>query len=108
MQKTFTRYEEKETDVAVGIKVLELLHRNAADRVVLVTGDTDVAPAVRTTKALFPASQVCFVFPWNRKMKVLAQIADQCFTMDKHKYRQHQLPDPFTVNGKTFHKPASW
>jgi len=107
-KKTFTRHEEKETDVAVGVKVLEILHRDEADRVVLITGDTDIAPAVRTAKVLFPQAQFCFGFPWNRKMKELAKIAHQSFTIDSNKYLKHQLADPFTVGSQTFAKPTSW
>ena len=61
------RHEEKETDVAVAVKLLELLVTNSADRIVLVTGDTDVAPAVRTAKLLFPQKSVCFAFPYDRR-----------------------------------------
>jgi hypothetical protein len=107
-KKEFIRHEEKETDVAVALKVIEIFHTDAADRVVLVTGDTDVAPAVRTAKLLFPSKSVCFVFPWNRKMKELARIADQCFTIDSNKYVKHQLPDPFVIGGRSFTKPPSW
>jgi Protein of unknown function DUF88. len=107
-KKTFIRHEEKETDVAVAMKVLEILHQDRADRVVLVTGDTDVAPAVRTAKALYLHRDVCFVFPWNRKMKELAKLADQCFTIDRKKYVQHQFPNPLIVNGRTLAKPSPW
>ena len=40
---TFKRHEEKETDVAVAVKLMELFMLNACDTVVLVTGDTDLA-----------------------------------------------------------------
>ena len=42
------RHEEKETDVAIAAKLFEVCYFGAADSVVLVTGDTDLAPAVRT------------------------------------------------------------
>lgn len=107
--KYFVRNEEKETDVAVALKVLEILHRDEADRVVLVTGDTDIAPAVRTTRALYPGKPVCFAFPWNRKMKELAKLADSCFTIGKSQYLSHQFPDPFVSGtGHSFTKPPSW
>ena len=37
----FTRYEEKETDVAIASKLFEVFHDNSCDTAVLVTGDTD-------------------------------------------------------------------
>ena len=60
--KTINLREEKETDVAVGVKRLEILHDDLADRVVLVTGDTDIAPAVRAADRMFPNREVCFAF----------------------------------------------
>ena len=107
-KKIFFRHEEKETDVAVAVKMLEIFHRNDADRVVLVTGDTDIAPAVRTAKTLFPDRQVCFAFPWNRKMKELAKLADSCFSMDRAQYVKHQYPDLVLLNGRSYQKPATW
>ena len=37
------RFEEKETDVALGVKAIELLHLGACDTLVIVSGDTDFA-----------------------------------------------------------------
>lgn len=107
-RKTFTRHEEKETDVAVSVMLLELLQLNRADRVVLVTGDTDVAPAVRTARRLYPGREICFAFPWNRKLKELEKLADSCFSMDRKHYAAHQFPDPFIIATRTFPKPPSW
>ena len=73
------RYEEKETDVALGVKAMELLYLNACDTLVIVSGDTDFAPAMRTAKRLFPAVQVCVAFPHARFNAELQQIADFSF-----------------------------
>lgn len=43
----YKRHEEKETDVALGLQLIELLTRGACDTAVLVTGDTDFVPAIR-------------------------------------------------------------
>jgi uncharacterized LabA/DUF88 family protein len=48
------RHEEKETDVAVAVRLLELFFTEACDTAVLVTGDTDLAPAIRTARQRFP------------------------------------------------------
>ncbi len=45
--QTFNRREEKETDVAIAARLLEILFLDKFDTVVLVTGDTDVVPAVQ-------------------------------------------------------------
>ncbi len=104
-----TRYEEKETDVAISIKLMEILMRDESDMVVLVTGDTDLAPAVKTVKRLFPVKKVTFLFPYKRKNNELANLADMSFKIKKERYTQHQFPDPVILHdGNKIHKPASW
>lgn len=49
--KSVKLHEEKETDVAVAMKVIEIFCSDLADRVVLMTGDTDLAPAVRPRRS---------------------------------------------------------
>jgi hypothetical protein len=63
LRKDHRREEEKETDVALGVKALELLHLWACDTLVIVSGDTDFTPALRTAKRLFPEVNVCVAFP---------------------------------------------
>jgi len=102
-------FEEKETDVAISTKLLEVLHLNAADTVVLVTGDTDLAPAVRTARTLFPTKRIWFIFPYRRKNKELAQIADGNCYIRKERYAQHQFPPAVTLaTGRAVAKPATW
>lgn len=101
--------EEKETDVAIGVHLLELLHTRQADQVVLVTGDTDVAPAIRAAKRLFPQNRVCFAFPFNRKNDALTVLIDRpCIQITREAYVRHQFPDPLTIGQRSFKKPASW
>ena len=102
-------YEEKETDVAISVKLLEILHDDAADTVVLVTGDTDVAPAVRTAGRLFPEKRIWFLFPYKRKNKELAQIASGHCNIRKEAYARHQFDDVVTLkSGRRLAKPSSW
>lgn len=102
-------YEEKETDVAICIKLLELFHLDRADTIVIVSGDTDLAPAVRTSGVLFPTKDVVFAFPYKRKNKELAKLVTNSFVIKKEQYAKHQLSDPFTLTGgRTINKPDNW
>jgi uncharacterized LabA/DUF88 family protein len=107
--KVWLRWEEKETDVAISAKMFEILHQDRADTLVLVSGDTDLCPALRTAKALFPAKQFWCLFPFNRKNEDLVRIADGHFRMRKENYVRHQLPDPATgPGGRSIAKPRGW
>jgi hypothetical protein len=105
----FTRAEEKETDVAIAVKMFELLHLNAADAVVLVSGDTDLIPATRTAGALFPAARIAVCFPFKRHNAELRRAVKHSFKIGKDQYAKHQLPDPVVLpNGHVIRKPATW
>ncbi len=56
-------HEEKETDVAISVMLMELFKLNKCDMAVLVSGDTDLAPAIRTALRLFPDKEVAMLFP---------------------------------------------
>jgi len=107
--KQFRRHEEKETDVAIGIKLFEVLFNNECDTVVLVTGDTDLVPAVKTAKRLFPNKSILFIFPYKRKNSELVQIASDSFKINKNNYVRHQFPNPFVLPDRTqIQKPTCW
>lgn len=103
------RNEEKETDVAIASKLFELLHLDSCNVIVLVTGDTDLIPAVQSAKSIFPSKRILFAFPYRRKNQELVKIAPGSFRLKKERYLKHQLPDPFILeNGDRIHKPRKW
>lgn len=71
----FTAYEEKESDVALGVKLYELCHKDEFDTAFLVTGDTDLLPAVKTCMNVFPTKTILFLFPYRRMNRELENIA---------------------------------
>lgn len=102
-------YEEKETDVAISVRMLELFFTDKSDMVVLVSGDTDLAPAVRTAQNLFPAKEICFAFPYKRKNSELAKMVANHFKIRSKQLLKHQLPDPFVLpTGREIRKPREW
>jgi len=107
--RTHIHYEEKETDVAISVRLMELLHNDKCDTAVIVSGDTDLAPAVRIATAVFPAKEICFAFPYRRKNRELARLVSTSFRVKKQRYQQHQFPDPLKLpSGRFLHKPANW
>lgn len=105
----FTRAEEKETDVAIVSKMFELLHRGTADAVVLISGDTDLLPGIRTARTLFPAATIAVCFPYRRHNAELKNAVRRSFKISKEQYAKHQLPDPIVLpNGHVIRKPAKW
>jgi uncharacterized LabA/DUF88 family protein len=102
------RHEEKETDVAIAVKLLEILSTDLCDTAVLVTGDTDLAPAIETAKRLFQNKSVRMLFPYKRKNKELSRLVAST-TIIPSQYQRYQFPDPVQgLDGKLIHKPISW
>ncbi len=102
-------YEEKETDVAIATKLFEVCYADESDSIVLVTGDTDLAPTVRTCHRLFPKKLICFAFPYKRHNRELKQIAPTSFGIDRYAYMKHQYPNPLRLSdGVVLTKPPEW
>ncbi len=108
-KRLFDCHEEKETDVAISVKILELFHLDECDTIVIVSGDTDIAPAVRTAKRLFPSKLVAFAFPYARFNGELKALAHLCWNIDRRHYSKFQFPDSIGLpSGKTITRPATW
>ncbi|CAN5802522.1 hypothetical protein BH20ACI4_BH20ACI4_14060 [soil metagenome] len=107
--QTFNRREEKETDVAMATRLLELLFLDKCDTIVLVTGDTDIVPAVKTAQNIFPKKEIIFMMPYKRHNKELANLASGHFDISSKNYTKHQLSDPYiTKKKKLINKPSTW
>jgi uncharacterized LabA/DUF88 family protein len=106
--QTVTRHEEKETDVAVASKVIELAVGQTVDSIVGVTGDTDVIPAVRTARAL-SSKPVYMLYPVGRRNGAFQSVASGGWRIKEKHYVSHQLPDPVVLPGATIiSRPREW
>lgn len=109
--RQYTAHEEKETDVALAIKTFELFHENVCDIIVIVSGDTDMAPAVRTAQKLFKNKKVVFLFPYDRQNRELEHLVGtgNYFAIDKSQYRRHKFPEKIILDsGERITKPIEW
>jgi uncharacterized LabA/DUF88 family protein len=105
---TMVRHEEKETDVAIAAKVIELAVAASADAIGVLSGDTDLVPAIRTARQL-SVKPIYVLFPVGRSNSAFAQIATQTFTLTEGHYQRHQFPDPVVVQGGGIvPKPLEW
>lgn len=102
-------HEEKETDVAIAVRLLELLWAGKCDAVAIVTGDSDLSPAIREAKRSFPNYPIYCLFPFARGSLELRTLARATMKIKKERYHEHQLPDPFVLgDGTSIAKPAGW
>ncbi len=57
--------EEKETDVNIALHLLDLAYQNAFDRAIIISNDSDLAPAIRLIKKRFPNKIITTIAPPN-------------------------------------------
>jgi uncharacterized LabA/DUF88 family protein len=111
-RQEFQMNEEKQTDVNIAVKMLELA--DSYDKLILVTADSDQVPAVRLLQKLHPAKQVFVLPPIGRNSKELVNAAGKKrLTMTEDDLLQSLLPNPVDIvrNGKVtaqLWKPAVW
>ena len=105
----FIKHEEKETDIAIAAKLFEIIYGNRCDTIVLLTGDTDLIPAIKTCKNLFPSKQVLFAFPYRRYNRELKLLCPSSFRIHSQTYVRHLFPDPvLLLDGRKICKPTLW
>ena len=111
----FQAPEEKETDVNIALQMLDDAYQDLCDRFILVSGDSDLVPAVGLIKERFPKKQV-FVYVPSRNPKrgqavQLRSVADHAriLPLDRHKLQAAQFPNQVTISHDvTVTKPADW
>ena len=105
----FVKHEEKQTDVALGVKILELALGGETETIVIVSGDSDLIPAIRTTRRLFPSVRIWMAFPAGKGGKQLRKATHGAFTFSAAQYAAHQFPDPVVLaSGRKLVKPGKW
>jgi uncharacterized LabA/DUF88 family protein len=107
-KKEGEKYEEKETDVNIAVKLVELAFMDQADIFVIVSGDTDLIPGVDVVRRQFPHKKVFVIFPYKRKNTDILSRVDGNFKMKADTYARHQFDDPYTIDKKSFTKPKHW
>ncbi len=112
-QKLFKVPEEKQTDVAIGVQmVLDAVDDNC-DRFILVTGDSDLLPAVRAIKLRFPKKKLILYVPATSAIRGAATELRGAVDKDKtlpqgllrHCHFPAKLPDGM---GGHIEKPSGW
>jgi uncharacterized LabA/DUF88 family protein len=105
----WTTYEEKGTDVNIAIAMVVDAARDAYDVAILISGDSDLRPAVAAAKRLRPGKRIIAAFPPRRHSKELAQAVDAYVSISTTKVRNAQLPPKIvTAGGVILERPEHW
>lgn len=107
---TWTQYEEKETDVNIATALVADTATRATDSALILSADSDLAPAVRTCRSLNATMFVAAAFPPTRYSAELSKLMPASFSIGMSKLTRAQLPrtvvDP--ASGRAYSRPAKW
>ncbi len=104
----FTTYEEKKTDVAIGSKIIELATNNESEIVAIVSGDTDLIPAIQLAKQINKSLIVVVLFPYKRTNDELKEYADITFSIRPSKYSNSQFKGVVKTPNGDLARPSNW
>jgi uncharacterized LabA/DUF88 family protein len=105
--------EEKRTDVNIAIQMLDDAYGELADRIIIVSGDSDLVPAVHLVKERFPKIQITVYVPARDSMRgaavELRNACDNHRTLPMNLIKRSQFPPTIEVpGGEDICKPKGW
>lgn len=105
--------EEKQTDVSIGVEMVDDAYQNVCERLIVVSGDSDLLPALRMVKRRFPNKTLHVYVPASDPRRGAAveirSAADYHRTLPLNLLQHCQLPDPvMAADGGAIAKPSSW
>lgn len=105
----YVRHEEKQSDVNLAIHLLKEAVQDTYDQAWVVSADTDIIPAIKTVKSMYPLKRVGVIFPLKRTSYELKQSADFFRYSEVADYSQCQLLESYTTKkGIVLKKPVEW
>src|SRR4030042_554886 len=107
--KVYKSYEEKQTDVQIAINLFKVAIDGIYEKAVVISGDSDLIPALRAVKAKFPLKKIHLLFPPNRAGESLKRVADSYSRIREKHLAGAQFPDVIDLgNNQTLTKPSEW
>jgi uncharacterized LabA/DUF88 family protein len=106
-------FEEKRTDVAIAIQMLQDAYEDACDSFIVVSGDSDLVPPVHAIKKRFPEKKISVYVPARDAARgaayELRAAADwnKTLPLGPLKFAQFPVEVP-DGSGGVIRKPASW
>lgn len=113
-RKPFPRPEEKKTDVNISVRLLGDCMANAADRIVLVSADSDLIPPINFILENFPGKKIKVFFPptlsSKETMAVMRKKSGKVVFMKNNypKFKESVMPDDVKVGNATYTIPEKW
>jgi hypothetical protein len=106
----WTSYEEKETDVNIAVALVADTAAAASDIALIVSADSDLCPAIRTSRSLNPQRRMIAAFPPRRSSFEIRSLIRKPFTLAAADIRNSLLPEVVAdqATGRVYKRPGKW
>lgn len=105
----FKTFEEKRTDVSIGVKLTSFAFIDKFDIAYILSADSDLIPAVEEIKLFFPKKEFIIIVPFGRSCNELAEICNQKMKIKEHHLSTSQFDlDITTSKGSIISCPLEW
>ena len=102
-------HEEKETDVNIAINLVRDACRNNCDKAEILSGDSDLVPAISMAKTENPKLEIVIVIPPNVKAESLKEKADYTLKLSNIKLEDFLFTKKITLkNNQKIICPIDW
>lgn len=110
-RKEYSTFEEKQTDVNIAITLFQAAINNDFDTAIIISGDSDLIPAIEGIKKIFPAKEIGLVIPIGRRANELKDVYDFHMKMKEKHLRSSQFPDSIVIDpvkNVVLNRPPTW
>ncbi len=114
IRRRFYTHEEKQTDVAIGVKMYKTACQEDVQKIILISNDTDFVPVLKEIDEDFPEIRLKVYAPVDVSYKLPSSVRE-IVSQKHHKHlslsqiEKSQFPDPVTLpDGSTISKPSTW
>ena len=101
--------EEKQTDVNIAINLFQTAIADTWDTALIISGDSDLIPAIEAVKKTFPAKQVGIAIPIGRRAEELKQVTDFHRKVKQKHLQTCQFDNAITIDANNvLQRPTTW
>lgn len=104
----FKSHEEKETDINIAINLLSDAFEDKFDIALIISGDSDLSPAIQKVKKLFPKKRIGVILPPYQFGADLKNSSDYVKKIKRLHLRRALLPEQIKFAGNLIQAPNGW
>ncbi len=105
----WAKQEEKKTDVNIAVRLLEDAIDDKFDKALIISGDSDLVPAIEAIHNRYSDKQIVLASPPKRVSRELRKVADERFVISISNIRSSLFPNPVVNDeGIELWAPEGW